>query len=345
MTRMTMVTMMIRMNIKIGRVFAVLITLLFVFVLSGCGPGRDAAAPADPVDPAPENPAVEQNQNETSDTDGQDRNITINIPGLNAENYPRVDGSTANLPFITKLYSGITGVSLEEAEAAVNISGGTGMVWRNLLWDGADILIVYEAPEGIMDEFANEGIKLEIEPIGRDGLVFLVNKANPVDNLTIEQLQGIYTGRITDWGEVGGSPGPISAFQRNQESGSQTLFLKLLMGGLTPMTPPTDLIPDSMAGLIEAVATFDGAGGAIGFSVFYYADLMYANPDLKLLSVDGIAPSFDSIFNETYPLINDFYVVIRADSPQGSPERLLRDWLLTDEAAALLKDARYVPVR
>jgi phosphate transport system substrate-binding protein len=111
------------------------------------------------------------------------------------------------------------------------------------------------------------------------------------------------------------------------------------------MEPPVELVPGSMAGLIEAIAAFDGAGGAIGFSVFYYADLMYSNPDLKLLSVNGIAPSFDSIYHEEYPLVNDFFVVIRADAPQDSPERLLRDWFLTDEGTALLRSANYVPVR
>jgi phosphate transport system substrate-binding protein len=328
---------------KTKRGFVVLtICLAFVIALSGCGSFRDAA-----VSETPEkgSPPKETGQSGSSDHDYPEDHITIKIPGLDAENYPRVDGSTANLPLIARLYSGITGVSLEEAENGINISGGTGMVWRNLMWDGADILIVYEAPEGILDEFAGNGIELEIEPIGRDGLVFLVNKANTVDNLTTEQLRGIYTGKITDWRDVGGDTGPISAFQRNQESGSQTLFLKLLMDGRTPMEPPKELIPDSMAGLIEAVASFDGTGGAIGYSVFYYADLMYANPDLKLLSVDGITPSFESIYSGEYPFINDFFVVIRADAQVGSPERILRDWLLTDEGTALLKAENYVPAK
>jgi phosphate transport system substrate-binding protein len=316
--------------------------VIFILILSGCGSVGKAAGPETP---AQDSPPKGTDQDGSADIDYPDGQISIYISGLSAENYPRVDGSTANLPFITKLYSGITGVSLEEAENIVNISGGTGMVWRNLLWEGADILIVYEAPDGILEEFADSGIELDIEPIGKDGLVFLVNKANPVDDLTTEQLQGIYTGKITDWRNVGGDPGPIYAFQRNQESGSQTLFLKLLMDGLRPMDPPTELVPDSMAGLIEAVASFDGSGGAIGYSVFYYADLMFSNPDLKLLSVDGVSPSFESINSGEYPFINDFFVVIRADAPMNSPERLLRDWLISDEGAALLKSTNYVPVR
>ena len=311
------------------------ICLVLILALSGCGATPQGGAPEPP---APTEPPTPPGQEEQA---GQGR---TGIPGLNAENYPLVDGSTANMPLLAKLYSEICGVSVEEAESMVSVSGGTGAAWRSFLWGGSDILIVYEAPDGIPEEFEEAGIQLEIDPIGRDGLVFLVNKANPVNDLAAGQLRDIYTGRITDWQDAGGAPGPITAFQRNPDSGSQTLFLKLLMDGIEPMKPPVELVPASMSGFIEAVAGFDGSGGAIGYSVFYYADLMYANPDLKILSVDGVAPSFDSISGGEYPLINDFYIVIRADAPSGSPERLLRDWLLTDEGAALLKEARYVPV-
>jgi len=88
---------------------------------------------------------------------------------------------------------------------------------------------------------------------------------------------------------------PIAAFQRNGNSGSQTLFLKLLMKDSKTMAPREGLVPGGMFALIEGVSAYDGTGGAIGYSVFYYASLMYANPDIKLLSVNGIAPSNESI--------------------------------------------------
>ena len=268
------------------------------------------------------------------------------IQGINAENYPRIDGSTANMPLLAKLYSGICGVPLDDAETMVQTSGGTGAVWQNMMFDGADLLIVYEAPDHIRAEMEETGLwdELDITPIGRDGLVFLVNTQNPVDNLSREQLIDIYTGKTTDWSGVGGNSGPIAAFQRNLESGSQTLFLGLLMKGIEPMEPPSELRPAGMGALIDAVAEYDGSGGAIGFSVFYYANLMYENPNLKLLSVDGAEPSAASIKDGSYPLVNDFYVVIRKHEPDDSPARILRDWLLTDEGRRLLTDMNYVPV-
>ncbi|WP_101909024.1 PstS family phosphate ABC transporter substrate-binding protein [Marasmitruncus massiliensis] len=271
----------------------------------------------------------------------------IAIPGISAENYPRVDGSTANMPLMAKLYSEVCGVPLDQAETLVQVSGGTGAVWRNMMYEGADLLLVYEAPENIKVEMEGMGLwdEFEVSSLGRDGLVFLVNAQNPVNNLTREQLIGIYTGGITDWSEAGGDSVPIAAFQRNLESGSQTLFLRLLMKDVEPIDPPSELRPAGMGALIDAVAEYDGSGGAIGFSVFYYANLMYENPNLKLLSVDNVEPSAESIENGSYPLVNDFYVVIRKNEPANSPARLLRDWLLTDEGRQLLIDENYVPIR
>ena len=333
--------MMERIN-KRG-VVLIAVLLMFILVFSGCGLGVISGGPAPEENTSSDSSSEQQDQN-TEDA-SLPPSTTISIPGLTSENFPQLDGSTAVMPLLAALYQGVFEISIEEAEAMVSVSGGTGAVWRNLFWDGADLLIVYEAPENIKEELEIEGIKIEMDPIGRDGLVFLVNKNNAVDDLSTKQLQDIYTDKISDWKDVGGNSGPISAFQRNEESGSQTLFLKLLMSGIEPAEPPKELVMGSMSGLIEEVAAFDGSGGAIGYSVFYYADLMYANPDLKLLSVNGIAPSNDSIKNGEYPLVNDFYIVIRADEPEGSPARLLRDWFLTDEGTALLLAENYVPVR
>ena len=321
-----------------SRIITLLLMVALILALAACRPDGNndpGGAPSAPGDPGAQN----------TPGDPEASVPPSPLPGVNAANYPRIDGSTANLPLIAALYSKFCGVSRDEAETLVSISGGTGAVWRNMMYEGADLLLVYEAPENIKEEMKEAGLfdKLEITPLGRDGLVFLVNANNPVDNLSREQLVGIYSGAITDWSVVGGEEGPIAAFQRNQESGSQTLFIGLLMKDIAPMEPPSELRPASMGGLIDAIAAYDGSGGAIGFSVFYYANLMYENPSLKILSVDGITPSAESIGNKKYPLVNDFYAVIRKSEPADSPARLLRDWLLTEEGRQLMLEENYVP--
>jgi phosphate transport system substrate-binding protein len=100
-----------------------------------------------------------------------------------------------------------------------------------------------------------------------------------------------------------------------------------------------------MGGLIDSVAAFDGSGSAIGYSVYYYANLMHSNPSLKLISVDGVAPTNDSIESAEYPLTNDFYIAIRAAEPEDSPVRALRDAMLTEAGKQLLESENYVWAR
>ena len=271
------------------------------------------------------------------------------IEGIDAERYPYIDGSTANHPLLARIYAEICGIPKEEAETLVDFDlGSTGSIWVNMIENpdyAPDLLIVYEPPEEVKEQYAEGLSQLEIDPLGRDGLVFLANAKNPVDSLTVDQLRGIYKGEITNWNEVGGEDSEIRPFQRNADSGSQTLFMKLLMRDETPMEAPTELFQATMGGLIDGVANFDGTGSALGYSVYYYANLMYANPDLKLLSVDGVAPTNETIGDGTYPLTNDFYVVIRADEPADSPVRALRDWLLSDEGRRILEEENYVWAR
>ena len=260
------------------------------------------------------------------------------------DTYPRMDGSTANLPLMAQYLSTTCGIPLEEAEMLVSVST-TQSAWDNLAYGNVDILIVYEASDDTIHRIQHEYGNFDITPIGRDGLVFLVNEDNPLNSLTQNQLVSIYTGEVTNWAEVGGEDLNIVAFQRVDGSGSQTMFLKLLMQGTEPMEAPTELTPGGMGGLIEMLSSFDGSAPAIGYSVYYYVSEMNQDPNLKLLQVDGVAPTNETLADGSYPLINDFYVVIRSDEPEGSPARMLRDWILSEEGMQELIDAGYVPVR
>lgn len=310
-------------------------------LLSGCA---TTAASSSAVSTSSTTSSVASSSSQASAATGETKPVSGAIAGVNAENYPRIDGSTANLPLMAKMYSEACGMPLEEAQTAVEVNG-TSSAWRNMINGDVDLLVVYEAPETVKEELKASNVKLEITPVGRDGLVFLVNSANKVSDLTRQQLIDIYTGKTTDWGALGGDAGSISAFQRNAESGSQTLFLKLLMQDITPMNPPTELAPAMMGALIDAVANYDGSGGAIGFSVFYYANEMYANPALKLLAVDGVAPTSETIGSGSYPLVNDFYLVLREDAPKDSPARLVRDWMLTEAGKTAMVAAGYIPMK
>lgn len=269
-------------------------------------------------------------------------------PILAPEDIPRLDGSTACIPLMAQMLHETTGISLEEAESTITVST-TGYAWLNMLYPemstAPQLLLVYEAPEYIQQQVEQSDVKLEVKPIGRDALVFLANEANPVNNLTTQQLLNIYGGQTTNWQQVGGADAPIVAYQRSEDSGSQTMFRKLLMKDNPLMDAPSHLAPGDMGELVDEVASYNNTANALGFSVYYYIEQMYSQPGLKLMSVDGVAPTDATIEDRSYPLCNEFFAVIRADAAADSPERLLFDWLTTDAGAQCLRTAGYVPAR
>ena len=185
--------------------------------------------------------------------------------------------------------------------------------------------------------------KLKIEPIGRDALVFMTNTANTVDSLTKEQLVDIYSGKITNWSQIGGKNQKLLAFQRPANSGSQTLMQKLVMGDTPMVTGSNVLYYETMEGILEAMVDYNNEGNTLGYSVFYYAKNMYNLPELKFMKVNGIEPKLETIHDNSYPFINSFYAVIREDEPKDSNAHKIFDWLSGSEGQTLIKDLGYVP--
>lgn len=263
---------------------------------------------------------------------------------LTLEEYPLVDGSTANLPLMAAVMARVTGIDPVQAETLSSCTT-TPYAYAALVEGTAELLLVYEPAEETYKMIEQSGAQLEFTPIGRDALVFIANESNPVAGLTTQQLIDIYTGKITSWKDVGGNDKVITAFQRASASGSQALFRKLLMKDVKPMDAPTELYPSEMGELIEAIAEYNNDGGALGFSVFYYANYMYTKPGLKFIAVDGVMPSDATIADASYPFINEFYAVVRKDSPVDSPERKVVEWLKTNEGTQCIQGAGYIPVR
>lgn len=260
------------------------------------------------------------------------------------KNYPRVDGSTANMPMMARIRSSFLGEDIVEAENNVEVTT-TDYAWRNLIDGNNDLLLVYEPSSETKDIIDKSPIKLKKTPIGVDALVFIVNEDNPIDNLTTQQLKDIYSGKITNWKDVGGEDKKIEAYQRPLNSGSQTLFLNLLMKDTVPMDAPESYRILGMDGLIEEIASYNDSANALGYSVFYYAKKMYEVPGLKLLSVDGIEPNDETIANGEYPFLNEYYMVIREDEPKDSKTTELYNYILSDKGKEDIRKAGYIPVK
>jgi phosphate transport system substrate-binding protein len=260
------------------------------------------------------------------------------------DTYPRVDGSTVTLPLSIDMAAHLMQISREEAQERIT-HNRTHEAYVSLIEQKTDLILVTHPSEDELALAALRNVELEVVPVVRDAFVFLVNRENPVDSLTLSQIQEIYQGNTVNWSQVGGEDKAILAYQRPRNSGSQTLMESLVMQGLPMAEAPVEMIPADMGMLVERVAGYDNADRALGYSVYYYANSMYNHDTMKFLGVNGIPPQKDTIAAESYPLTISYYAVLRKAEPENSPARRLLAWLLSEEGQALAETSGYVPLR
>ena len=258
------------------------------------------------------------------------------------ENLPRIDGAAALFPvysaFVNAVYPNTT--KLHDGIFEYN---NTPDGYRLLAEKETDIFIgVYPSDE--QRAYAEENqTTFEYTPIGTEAFVFFVHKDNPITNLTTKQIKDIYSGKITNWKDVGGKNEKIAAFQRNEGSGSQSM-LKRFMGDTPIADAPTEMVNDLMAGIIEQVADYKSKTNSIGFSFRYYVEGIIKNPDIKMISIDGAAPTSENIRNGSYPVLTPIYAVTYKENQNGNIDKLL-EWILSDEGQYIINETGYVGIK
>ena len=257
------------------------------------------------------------------------------------EDYPKVDASLAIHPLVDSIAADF--LKMDEAELDFEYTTTrSSEVYHNLIDGKVDVIFAAEISKE--DEaYAKEmGVELNIIPATASAFVFIVNSGNPVDNLSFEEIQKIYTGEITNWKEIGGADSPIIPYQRPTGSGSQTAMLSLVMKDKEIMTPPTSQIQGEMGELINAIAEYDNSENAIGYSYFYYVNTMYRRDTIKMLSVDSVAPAIETIKNGEYPIFTNGFIVTRSDADENTQKWV--EAVLSKRGSKIIENAGYVPV-
>jgi phosphate transport system substrate-binding protein len=184
------------------------------------------------------------------------------------------------------------------------------------------------------------GVSLIETPIALDALVIIVNHENPVTSLSIKQIQDIYTGKITNWKEVGGNDAPINPYVRNTDSGSQVLFESLVMKNLDIIDFPVAEMIYTMRGVLRAV---EADINSIGYTVYYYKEFILNDISIKDIAIEGIYPDEESIGNNTFPLTSEVYATIRSDLDKSSTAYKLYELLQTKAGKEVISESGYVP--
>ncbi|MCR5482725.1 MAG: substrate-binding domain-containing protein [Clostridia bacterium] len=259
-----------------------------------------------------------------------------------AEELPKIDGATALAPYYEAMAAKLLDMDVKDARQYVQCNRTDG-AYENLISGKVD-MIFCSMPSTEQKQMAEDaGVEFETFPFLNGGFVFFVNKDNPVESLSVKQLHDIYSGKIKNWKEVGGKDVEIVPFQRPDNSGSQTGIYNYVISEDEIMDAPTEMKIADMGGIIDAVASYDNAAGAIGYSYYYYVANMHYSDKIKLVAIDGILPGDDTIADGTYPLINPSLVIINKGTPKNSPVRKVVEWILSDEGKQVARENGYVP--
>jgi len=287
--------------------------------------------------------------------------------------FPAIDGSTVLIPMaaefvwqFTNLSDTLPHKSYSETLSFLNfsttsgayhkiINGGTtngilskqisNTVWGEYYFNKRpDIILATYPSTDELNMASGAGVELIIGPVCYDSFVFITHRDNPVESLTVKQIQDIYSSKITNWKDVGGRNQKIVAYQREHNSGSQTAMEEWVMKGI-PMTKPLTVeIVTSMGMLINAVAGYENSTMSLGYTYKYYVDRLYKSPDIKILKVNGVMPSDANVRNNSYAFVAPYNAVIRSTDADEVGGRFL-NWMLSDEGQTCITQAGYVSLR
>lgn len=256
---------------------------------------------------------------------------------------PRIDGASAAFPvysaFINAVYP-----NTKETELWGNVFQYNNTVggYIELAKKNTDIFIgAYPSKDQIT--YAEKcNTEFVYTQIGWEAFVFFVHKDNPINSLTTEQIKGIYSGEITNWSQVGGSDEEIIPFQRDNNSGSQSMMIRFM--GDTPLMQAETKVIQGMGAVVEEVVDYQSRAGSIGYSFRYYLEGIVQNPEVKMIAVEGVAPTAENIRNNTYPIVTPVYAVTYENNPNPNVARLV-EWILSDEGQYIIEKTGYVGMK
>lgn len=255
-------------------------------------------------------------------------------------NYPRLDGATAVFPVYAAMAEFLyEGLDDKTVKSYVNCSK-TKRAYEKLLRGEVDLIFAAQPSKQHLEAAEEKGLELKLNSIAREAFVFFVNKENPIDNLSLEQIRSIYQKKITDWQQVGGLNEKIMPFQRPENSGSQTTMLAEVMKGEPVAKPLFEEYAGDMGGIISQVAAYRNYSSAIGYSFRFFAAGMKPNEHIKLIAIDGVAPTVENIRSGLYPFIVDVYAVTTGRESENTKKIL--NWLQSEQGKRLIELNGYV---
>lgn len=231
------------------------------------------------------------------------------------------DGSTSMNDVMLALIEGFKSV---QPGVTVNYNGsGSGSGISGVLAGSCDLGLSSRAPTD--DEKAEGAVE---NVIAKDGVAVVVNPANPVTELTSEQIAKIFTGEITNWSEVGGEDAEIAVFGRDSASGTRSAFEEILG------------IQDKCAYLNEYSSTGDVIGNvASNPNAIGYASLSAVDETVTAVSVDGVAPTEATVADGSFPIQRPFVIVTVEGTELSEAAQAFLNYAMSADVADIIAAA------
>ena len=255
--------------------------------------------------------------------------------------FPVMDSSTARKPVTSEIYAFFC--ESTGAGGTVPLCSTTHGAWLNIADRAADVALLAAPTQEEQDYLDERGVTVEMKLYGGDGLVFIGNRACGVENMSLEQVRAIYRGEITNWAMLGGADHAIRVLYRDDQSGSQRLFERMLWKD-EPVPDFEALGFDRLDEMSTIVSECLYDPYAIGYSIMTYLRDVYGSEDLLTFSLDGYAATPENVAARNYPLGTQGYVVIRSDEPENSPARRLFDFFGSPLSDVILTNNGVTPL-
>jgi phosphate transport system substrate-binding protein len=229
----------------------------------------------------------------------------------------------------------------KDKKASITVIGGGSGVGLAALIDGT--CDIAQASRPIANKETRQAKQKGVNPvettIGKDALTVIVHPTNPVNQLTIQQIGDIFTGKITNWKAVGGPDTPIVVYSRESSSGTYTFFREHVLQNKEYAA--SALLAPATGAIVQSVSQTDGAIGYIGMA--YLADQVKA---LEVAGAPGqpfIKPTPATALDGSYPIARALYYYTNGN-PNGAAKAFI-DFVLSPEGQKLIQDIGYVPIK
>ncbi|ADE36403.1 PstS family phosphate ABC transporter substrate-binding protein [Methanohalophilus mahii] len=270
------------------------------------------------------------NESDNTQNEKADETLTedVNIEDID------IEGSTTVFP----LAQAAAEIYMENhPEKSINVVSGGSTTGIKAFIDGdVDIAMASrKLKDSEIEEAEANGIDPVEHIIAWDGLTVVVNPANPVNQLTYEQIKGIYNGSISNWANVGGEDEEMVIQNRDPSSGTYGYFKDELLG--EEEFRPDLVSRDSNGAIVQAVTQEDAAIGYIGFA--------YLDDSVKVVDIDAgngmVAPTSENILPGEYPLARPLHFYTDGQ-PTGFAANFI-EYILSEEGTIIISDVGYFP--